>query len=252
MDRADPVEFRNSRGLRLRGDLLRGGTESMVVMAHGFTSDRRSRGRFGRLANAFAEDGYSSLRFDFSGCGESDDDTLTMAKQVEDLQAALAFVESVGFRHIALYGHSLGGLICLRAYSPQVATMMLSGAATGAMHYEWDQYFSPVQMRELSETGLLTVHPDEGPRRQIVVEAGMLEKFERIDQPELLSRVKCPVLLIHGDQGEEERQLLERSREGIEYLPKGSRLALIRGANHTMLDHFDRVIQLTRDWLAEN
>lgn len=166
-------------------------------MAHGFTSDRRSRGCFGRLANALAEDGHNSLRFDFSGCGESDDDTLTVAR--------------------------------LRAYSPQVATMVLSGAATGAMHYEWDQYFSPVQMRELSETGLLTVHPDEGPRRQIVVEAGMLEEFERIDQPGLLSRVKCPVLLIHGDQGEEERQLLERSREGIEYLPKGSRLALIRG-----------------------
>ncbi|HXF27114.1 MAG TPA: alpha/beta fold hydrolase, partial [Bryobacteraceae bacterium] len=111
VDRADPVEFRNSRGLRLRGDLLRGGTESMVVMAHGFTSDRRSRGCFGRLANALAEDGHNSLRFDFSGCGESDDDTLTMAKQVDDLQAALAFVESEGFRHIALYGHSLGGLI---------------------------------------------------------------------------------------------------------------------------------------------
>ena len=224
----------------------------MVIMAHGFTSDRRSRGRFGRLAGALAGDGHSSLRFDFSGCGESGDDTLTIAKQVDDLQSALAFVESEGFRHIALYGHSLGGLICLRAYSPQVTTMVLTGPATGAMHYEWDRHFSSAQMRELSETGRLTVHPDDGPRNRIVVEAAMLEEFEHIDQRELLSRVKCPVLLIHGDEGEEERQLLERSREGIEYLPEGSRLAIIHGASHDMLDHFDQVIQLTLNWLAEN
>lgn len=219
-------------------------------MAHGFTSDRRSRGRFGRLAHSLIEAGYSSFRFDFAGCGESDDDTLTVAKHIDDLQSALAFVQSEGFRYIALYGHSLGGLICLRAYSPQVTTIVLTGAATGAMHYDWDRYFSRAQMRDLAETGQFTVHPDDGSRSQVVVEARILEEFEQVDQRELLSRVKCPVLLIHGDQGEEERQLLERSREGMQYLPESSRLTVIHDASHDMLDHFDKVIQLTREWLA--
>ena len=221
----EQVDFQNSLGLRLRGDLLRAGPDAVVVMAHGFTSDRRSRGRFVRLADALREEGYSSLRFDFSGCGESDDDSLTLAKQVDDLGAALAFAGSKGFRRIALYGHSLGGLVCLRAYAPQVATMVLTSAATGPMHYEWDQYFSPAQMRELSVTGHLTVRPEKGPRKQIAVGAQMLKDFEQIDQPELLSRVKCPVLAIHGDGDEEERRLLERSREGMKYLPESSRQA---------------------------
>ncbi|MGH9614241.1 MAG: alpha/beta hydrolase [Bryobacteraceae bacterium] len=238
--------------MRLRGDLLRAGTDLMVIMAHGFTSDRRSRGRFGRLAHSLVEAGYSSFRFDFAGCGESDDDTLTVAKHVDDLQAALAFVQSEGFRYIALYSHSLSGLICLRAYSPQVTTIVLTGAATGAMHYDWNRYFSPAQMRELTGTGQFTVYPEDGARKRIVVEARMLEEFERVDQRELLSRVKCPVLLIHGDEGEEERQLLEGSREGMKYLPESSQLEVIRGANHTMLDHFDRVIALALDWLAEH
>lgn len=34
---------------------------------------------------------------------------------------------------MALYGHSLGSLICLRAYAPEVATMVLTGALTDTM-----------------------------------------------------------------------------------------------------------------------
>jgi pimeloyl-ACP methyl ester carboxylesterase len=245
------VSFRNSRGLRLVGNFFPSDSTAVVIMAHGFTSDKSSRGRFDRIAQSLNEFGYNALAFDFSGCGESDNDSLTTAKQVDDLTAAIAYVKSRNFSPIALLGHSLGSLICLRAYSPEVATMILTGALTGAMHYKWDEYYSPEQLRELAEMGFLTIPQNVGHRQEVIVESQMLKDFAEIDQPKLLSRVECPVLIIHGDNDSEERQLLERSRQGLHYLPKESRLEVIPGANHSFLNHMDRVVDLILAWLTE-
>ncbi len=94
------VSFRNSRGLNLVGNLFTSSLASIVVMAHGFMSDKSSRGRFGRIARSLNEVGYSALAFDFSGCGASDDESLTRAKLEDDLRCAIGYVRSRGFRHI--------------------------------------------------------------------------------------------------------------------------------------------------------
>lgn len=245
------IRFANSRGLDLVGDLARARSPAAVVMAHGFTGDRSSRGRFDRIARRLQEAGYSALRFDFSGCGESDDDSLTSAKLEDDLRAAIAYTSSLGYSQIALWGHSLGSYICLRAYSPAVATMVLTGALTGPMHYRWADYYSAEQLRELEESGQLTEHRAVGPRRQVVIDAQMLQDFALIDQPSLLNGVNCPVLIIHGDNDPEERLLLENSRRGIQVLSPESRLEVIPGADHTLMEHLDQVIDLGCSWLAE-
>ena len=85
-----------------------------------------------------------------SGCGESDDDSLTVEKEVDDLRSAIAFVRSRGYGKVALFGHSLGTLICLRCSAPDIATMILLGACTDSMKYEWETFYSPEQMRELA------------------------------------------------------------------------------------------------------
>lgn len=244
------VRFPNARGHSLAGSLYLADSGAIVVFAHGFGSEKTSNGRFERMARALGNVGLSCLAFDFAGCGESDDDSLSVAKHVHDLQAALAFVKSKGFKQIALYGHSLGSLICLRAYCAEVITMVLSGALTGPVKYEWDQYYTAEQLRELAETGRLTMRPRNGLRRQVVVEAQMLEDFEQIDQPKLLRSVKCPVLIIHGDGDDEERMLLQRSRAGMEHLPAESRLEVIAGAGHGFYDHLDGLIERMQSWLS--
>ncbi|MGH2725997.1 MAG: alpha/beta fold hydrolase, partial [Actinomycetota bacterium] len=92
---AERVAFRNARGLKLVGDLRRGGRFGVVV-CHGFTGDRHEDGRFDRLAEALNADGFTVLAFDFAGSGESDDVPLTVAGEVEDLKAALRFVREQG------------------------------------------------------------------------------------------------------------------------------------------------------------
>jgi pimeloyl-ACP methyl ester carboxylesterase len=251
------VAFRNARDLRLVGLLHRADPDRIVVMAHGFCNDKSSQGRFERIADALQREGISVLRFDFAGCGESDDDTIAIGKEVDDLRAALQFVRAAGYRRIALFGNSLGGTVCLRCPAPDVAAMALTGAGTGRTpadpEFDWHAYYSREQMRDISEKGYLRDRVDGRWRAEVVVDRQMLLEYNAPDQTEVLARVTCPVLLIHGDSPDdaEELMLLERSRRGLKHLPPGSRLEVISGAKHGFHDQIDRVIQVATAWYRE-
>lgn len=242
------VEFRNSRGLKLVANFHRAAGDAGIILVHGFTSDKSALGRFDSLSRALNNIGYRVLAFDFSGCGESDPEILAAHNMVDDLHAAISFCTSMGWRRIALYGHSLGGLICLRCSSREIATMVLSGAATDAMDYDWNEYYSEAQLREMREKGFFRVVDRTGRERRIGLQ--MLRDFEEIHQQGLLTCVKCPVLLIHGNDpaDHEERMLRERSERGLAFLPSGSRLEIIDEANHTFMEQWTSVISLASDW----
>ncbi|SYZ73153.1 conserved hypothetical protein [Candidatus Zixiibacteriota bacterium] len=246
----EKVSFRNSQGLNLAGYLFRGGSDKIVIMAHGFASDKLSHGKTERVASALNENGYDALAFDFGGCGESDDDVITADNEVEDLKGVLEFARSEKYKRFALYGHSLGSLICLKAYRPEIETMVLTGALTGPMYYRWSDYYSEQQLRDLEARGYLADESDSQWRREVKIGKEMLHYFERIDQRELLTKVKCPVLIIQGNRedDEEELVLLENSKKGLPLLPEGSRLEIIDGAGHRLQENFDRVVSLVCDW----
>jgi pimeloyl-ACP methyl ester carboxylesterase len=250
--RPDRVTFANARGLTLVGHLWRGGGTNAggVVMAHGFCANKSSRGRFDRLGPALAEAGFAALAFDFAGCGESDDDTLVIAKQADDVTAAVAFMAARGMAPIALHGHSLGARACLRAAPLGIATMVLTGAGTGPVRYDWTRFFSTEQLADFEAKGATSMIVEDGWRHAVRVERRLIEDFEAVDQAHLLGRVRCPVLLIHGGgtADEEERMLLAQSRRGLPLLPKGSRIEVIDGVGHGLDERYDDVIWLAVAW----
>jgi SAM-dependent methyltransferase/pimeloyl-ACP methyl ester carboxylesterase len=245
------VTFNNSRDLRLSGNLYPASLEDIVILCHGFTSDKYSSGRFERLTKALNLIGLSALTFDFSGCGESDDDTLNMKKEADDLKSAINYVKSQGYKRIALYGHSLGTVICMKVYSEEIIAMVLSGAGTDSMKYNWSEFFSEEQMKELEKKGIMTeLRPGE-IREKIVIEEQMLREFESVDGKKLLTGIKCPVLIMHGNKGKEENFLLEKSKRGIKYLSPESRLVVIDGENHSFMGDYEKLVSLTCDWFEK-
>jgi pimeloyl-ACP methyl ester carboxylesterase len=248
----DRIYFQNSRHLTLIGCYHTADSTAAIIMAHGFTNDKSSQGRFDVLANSFQRRGFNVLRFDFSGCGESSKDILSTHNMVDDLQCACDFVKAKGCRTIALYGHSLGGLICLRCSDPALRTMVVTGAPTDYMKYDWSEYYSEQQLDEIRTKGYLTAKDRSGQDRLIGRE--ILRSFEEINQKELLGSVRCPVLLLHGNDPDdwEELLLLEKSRKGIALLPSGSQLKIIDGANHTFRDHLDTVVSEATNWFAQH
>lgn len=245
----EKVTFQNTRDLTLVGHLHPSPSPAIVILCHGFRSNKSSRGRFDRFAQAFHQHGYGVLAFDFSGCGESDDDSLTLAKQVDDLRSAIRYVQSLGYRRIALYGHSLGARVCLEAFDPQdVSTMVLSGAGTGPIRYHWPDHFSGAQMKELRETGQITVYQSGMGREKVIIDRQMLLDFEQFEQETLLKRITCPVLILHGDQGWEEQQLAEITRKGYQWLTKDTQVRVIEGADHSFMDRLSEVEQAAVSW----
>jgi pimeloyl-ACP methyl ester carboxylesterase len=246
------VSFKNSRELTLVGNLYPSASETIIIMCHGFMSNKYSKGRFEKLVSSFNRLGFSALAFDFSGCGESDDDILAVEKEVDDLRAAILFAKSKGYKKIAVYGHSLGTLICLKAYTQEIIAMALTGALTDSMKYNWYDFFTKEQMKQLEEKGYIIEYTSEKIREKTVIDNQTLIDFELIDQKELLRNVRCPVLIIHGDNGEEENLLCERSKKAMALLSGDSKLEIINGANHSFIEHFDIVIKLVSDWFEKH
>lgn len=245
------ITFPSTNGLNLAGIWYPGDSEAVLICAHGFAGEKTSKGRFTRLGEEFSPLGYNVFSFDFSGCGESDGTLLTSAQERDDFRSAIAFARQRGMKRIALVGNSLGSYIALRAYDPSIETMLLLAALTGPTAFDWQGFYTPEQMRQWREERKVTMHREDPFPRTSVVSADLLEEFERFDQAALLKPVQCPVLIIHGDGDDEERNLLAQSHKAISQLPEGSQLVVLPGANHRMEGRLDEIVALAKDWFTQ-
>ena len=120
MSESSVMHFEGSSGVRLSGRLHATAVEPIAyaVFAHCFTCSKESKAaRY--ISTSLAELGIATLRFDFTGLGESEGEfsETTFSQEVADVEAAAAALRE---RHAApalLIGHSLGGAAVLAAAS---------------------------------------------------------------------------------------------------------------------------------------
>jgi pimeloyl-ACP methyl ester carboxylesterase len=242
------VTFKNSKNLTLVGSLYSASPNAIVIMAHGSGENKTGRGLFVKIANALQQENYSVLAYDAAGHGESDDAIISMQTATEDLISAIEFAKSQGYTRIALFGHSLGTIACLKAFNPSIETMVLSGALAGPVQWQWESMCTPEQLEEIRQKGYVSEHVNDGLREAVKIDAGLLQEIREIDQEKILKAVACPVLIIHGDSAGQEADLLEYSKKALPLLPAGSELQIIPGASHLFLEHAPQVIELTKKW----
>lgn len=224
----------------------------MVIMCHGFASDQYANGRFEKLAQALNEQDISALSFDFSGCGESEDDALTADKLSDDLTSAIGYVETLGYKKIALFSHSLGAFISLKTYSEIIKTMVLLGPLTGPLDFRADEFYTEEQLREVKEKGYFTIKNENRIRKEVMVDPQLTTDIAEIDQKALFGKINCPILMIHGDLGEMEETLSPGSKDAIKLLSDDSTLVVIEGASHSFVEKYDKVIKLSVDWFLKH
>jgi putative redox protein len=117
--RSSRVSFPNHDGQQLAALLDRPVDDEPIayaLMAHCFTCSKNYKG-VSRISRALARQGIAVLRFDFTGLGESEgafSDT-TFSSNVDDLLAAVRFMEGEFAAPKLLIGHSLGGAAVLAA-----------------------------------------------------------------------------------------------------------------------------------------
>ena len=228
------------------------GVRSAVVLAHGFLSDRRANGRYDVLAEEYAALGHAVLRFDFSAFGESDGVVVDGDHLISDLHAVLDHVEALGLPDVLVHGHSLGSAVALRVAPGRtsVRALVLTGALTGAGSGDAPYPFlTPEQVQDwyLDRDVHLPLTVPTHVRTHATVNRTRPKVGACGTQEALLRAVRVPVLVVHGDQGSEQR-LAATTAQGERWLPAHSRVEVLEGADHSFAAHLGQVAGLAREW----
>ncbi|MFT7615370.1 MAG: alpha-beta hydrolase superfamily lysophospholipase [Candidatus Woesearchaeota archaeon] len=242
----EKITITNTRNLSLAGYHYKNG-EKLVILVHGYASEKTTKGRYTDLAIALTKKDFSVLAFDFAGCGESDDDDITVAKQVDDLQTIVNFAKKLDYKEIAVVGHSLGGLVSAQVHDPVIKTMVWWAPVTAAKSNALDN-FDEKQVKEYEDTGKITKNTVSGNRKQVITDGIFVKERESIDQHALISSVKIPVLIIHGDA--DEMVPLQDSLDAS--LFENISLEIIPGADHRMNPHLEKTINYTVEWIEQH
>lgn len=221
-----------------------------VIICHGFGGSK-SRRKYTLLGRALAQKGIASLRFDFSGHGDSEGEfeELSIEKQVSELNSAfkkLAREKRIDKEKIAILGHSLGGLVAVlfQTKYKKAKTLILIAPAINQRKLikEW---FTSEEIRKWKEKGYLDTEKGR-------IGLQYLKEAER-DYLSLLSEITVPVLILQGEKDED-----VAPRYGKEVFEKlgcqKKRFILVKKVEH----HFESkkaiesLISESLSWLKEN
>ena len=167
-----------------------------LLLAHAFGSSKDLRGPV-RVARALAGHGWASLRFDFTGLGQSGGrfaDT-DLSTNIADLQAAAAWLAGAGTPARIVLGHSFGGVASLLAAPglPDAAGFVTLGmpSTTGQLR---DRLlgFAPQLATEVTEVEL------EVAGKRVTIGRRLLEDLPRHDLGNAAGTLGRPLLILHS------------------------------------------------------
>ncbi|SDB83618.1 hypothetical protein SAMN05421734_101328 [Pelagirhabdus alkalitolerans] len=214
-----------------------------VIMFHGFGGSRlESKGLFVRMSRYFEERGIASVRFDFSGHGESEGDfyDVTLSNEVDEAKAIVDYVKGLDFvdpDRIDLLGLSLGGVVAsIVAGEMKESIHALCMWAPAAVVLDDVNKQKQIQGRdieeEMSHQGYFDFYSLRvGP--SFVDDLKTFELFERAKQYE--KRVK----IIHGS--DDQVVPLSYSHQYMTYYGAQGELSVLEGADHAFGTYPDRM-----------
>ncbi|MEM2303546.1 MAG: alpha/beta fold hydrolase [Candidatus Bathyarchaeia archaeon] len=255
-----PVVFKNQNQelvgiLHLPDDLKPEEKTPGVVMFHGFTGNKTEAHRlFVQVARKLCKSGFTVFRFDFRGSGDSDGEfeDMTLPSEVDDAEAALTFLikqRRVDKRRVGVIGLSMGGRVAtiLASKDERVKFAILYSAALGPLRDRFLSHMSKDALERLNAGEAIEVSDGWYLRKSFFDTVDYVVPFE------VMSKIKIPVLIIHGD-----RDLLvpleeaEKGYEIIRGLNDKNELYIVKGGDHTFSkrEHTLEVINKTLNWLS--
>jgi len=191
-----PVSLKNHLGETLSGSLHRSATagSSGFVLGHCFTCSRHTRILID-LSNTMAELGYTVLRFDFSGNGQSDGrfEESTYTKQIAEMSIAVDYLKENKVDHVFIGGHSMGAMVSLFTAAKRNDIDGVIALALGEAPLHPDRLLTDSQKAQLLHTGSV----DFASRgRDLVLTRKFFDDAARYDLKAVLSHIPCPALII--------------------------------------------------------
>lgn len=235
------LQFPGGGGEPLAGrlHLPEGEAVGHAVIAHCFTCSKDYKS-MRRISQTLADHGFGALSFDFTGLGESEGDfaATTFSSNLEDIEAAAAFLEQEAGEATLLVGHSLGGAAVLAA-ADRVSSVR--AVATIAAPSDTEQL-----ARKLDHAKTGTAHDSAGAAagqdafeveiggRRVRMGAGLLEDLRKQNLHEKVSALPAPLMVFHSPH---DRIVgIAHARKLFELAPHPKSFVSLGEADHLLLE----------------
>ncbi len=191
------LSFIGSQGVELAAalEIPSGRVKLYAIFAHCFTCSK-DYFAVNRLSKALAENGIATLRFDFTGLGESGGEfpETNLSTNVADIVSAADFLRREYQAPRVLIGHSLGGAAALLTAKliPEIESVATIAAPSGAKHLE--HVFDPARSKIESE-GEATVSIAGRP---FTIKKQFLDDISSINLEEALRQFDKRLLIVHS------------------------------------------------------
>lgn len=208
-----------------------------VLFLHGFPGSEKSVD----VQRALLERGVASVAPSFLGAWGSGG-TYRFTTLVPQARAALAAARRLPFvdpRRVAVFGYSMGGwtALSLAAAEPSLKAVLAVAPCGGP------EMLGPATRSFIARLS----RPLNAPPADALL-ADFRRALTRFDPARAVARLKAPLLLVHGDQDETIPPAVSRRLASL--APRGTRLIMMRGGDHGLLEHRRRLAKTASDWLA--
>ena len=194
------IQFENHMGEKIAGTLHQPEQKPVgaVVAGHCFTCSRHT-GILRRICDELSASGFTVLRFDFSGNGQSEGqfEQSTWSKQILEMEAAVNLVMDRGADWVGLAGHSLGAAIALLAAGRNDAIRAVCRLAGRTSPSRPIYFLSSTQRETLAAKGQVAF---TSRGRQLNINQAFFDDAEAYDLTEATRSLTIPMLVVHGDQ----------------------------------------------------
>ena len=213
-------------------------SQHIVVLGHGVTGNK-DRPFLVELADNLSNAGIPTIRFSFSGNGNSDGEFTqsTISKEIGDLASVLDVLDN----HIICYvGHSMGGAVGVLSASQDNRIKLLVSLA------------GMVETKAFAQREFGDVTPDKGfmwDEPTCPLSQAYMDDLTQINTVvDCASKISVPWLLVHGT--EDDVVLIEDSQKIYAQANEPKELLTIEDANHVFSDDsLSPMVEKVVDWV---
>ncbi len=215
---------------------------SIVISAHGFGADK-NYWILKELSKYLDKKEIASMRFDFTGAGDSKGDIKdsNVEQMVDDLNAAVEHAKQRGYKKISVVAHSLGAMAAVIAATANkdIHALTLLAPAVDIRHAikkRKDTY-------KRTADGMVEVAKTK-------VRKEFLKNISR-DMYNEAGKLKIPVLIVHGDA--DRSTDIENAKKFFSKIKTKKKFVIIKNANHhfSKKKHLDELMEEAHDWITK-
>jgi len=240
----EKISIFNKEKERLIGLKSTNKASKAIILVHGFGVTKEEYGLFDVLASKLIKNGFCTYRFDFSGRGESEGDysKTSLTKLKSDFEEIYNYVKSQ-HKEISIIAQSFGTCVYL-ILNPEVKTAILMGSMANPKNY-----FNNVDKWDVLNKKDISVRTKKTSGEKILIDKQFWPDLEKYDLLELIKKVNCPLLFIHGEKDTSIPLELIQPLFDNANLPK--KKIIIKGAPHGMDGHREEVAQIVTNWFKK-